>query len=347
MKIAILTFSHAINRGAHMQCYALSKTLMRLGHHVEVIHIELPVHTLSWKGYINRFILSQLNHCFRHKYYPHISRAYKSASALRQDCPDADIYIVGSDQVWNPNITKDFGIEAFFLDFVPDNKRKIAYAASFGESDWIPTKQDKHIKGLLQRFDRISVRELTGINICKDTFGITDVNVVVDPVFLLDNYASILGNVKKQKDNIVCYPLCTNDTIKTVFNEASTDLHLLPISFAKSIGGNGINVKLFSSIQYWLRRINQASMVVTNSFHCMAFCIIFRKNFIVTPPHKGRESRIVSMLEQLGIPDRYVQSIEDYRHRKFDLYNDIDYVEVSARLNVLRMKALDFLKESL
>ena len=254
---------------------------------------------------------------------------------------------MGSDQVWNPNITKDFGIEAFFLDFVPDNKRKIAYAASFGESDWIPTKQDKHIKGLLQRFDRISVRELTGINICKDTFGITDVNVVVDPVFLLDNYASILGNVKKQKDNIVCYPLCTNDTIKTVFNEASTDLHLLPISFAKSIGGNGINVKLFSSIQYWLRRINQASMVVTNSFHCMAFCIIFRKNFIVTPPHKGRESRIVSMLEQLGIPDRYVQSIEDYRHRKFDLYNDIDYVEVSARLNVLRMKALDFLKESL
>lgn len=350
MKIDILTFSYAINRGAHMQCYALQTVLRNMGHQVEVIHIELPSHGLSWKGKLDRYLLDRQNERFRKEYYPEVTHVYRSAEELRTNPPVADVFVVGSDQVWNPSITKFFGAEAFFLDFVPKGCRKISYAASFGTAVWISIgkEKDEEIRRLLHQFEAISVREMDGVEICGRIFGRKDAISVIDPVFLLEDYTSIVGTSdNRQKNEVMCYPLCTNAETKDVFLEISKDLKLVPVSYSRSISGGNIKVKLFSSIPKWLKAVASSQIIVTNSFHCMAFCILFRKTFVVTPPLPGRESRILSMLRQLGIEDRYVKSISDFQTRKIALYKEIDYEMVNERLDVLRHESLNFLLNNL
>lgn len=349
MKIDILTFSFAINRGAHMQCYALQRVFHNMGYQVEVIHIELPSHKLSWKGKLDRYLLNVQNKWFRKNFYCKTTRVYRSAEELRKNPPIADVYVVGSDQVWNPAITRDFGIEAFFLDFVPLGCRKIAYAASFGTATWTPQgkEQDFNICRLVQQFDGVSVREIDGMEICNQVFRRRDVVSVIDPVFLLEDYSPIVGKSNKQRNEVICYPLCFNTETKEVFLQVSHDLNLTPISFSRSISGGKIRIKLFSSIPQWLKAIVQSSFVVTNSFHCMAFCILFHKKFIVTPPHSGRESRILSMLSQLGIEDRYVRSSTDFQARKAVLYGDVKYNKVDEKLSELRRDSLNFLLNNL
>ena len=349
MKISILTFSFAVNRGAHMQCYALQTVLLNAGHNVEIIHIELPSGRLSWKGKLDQYILNSKNERFRKKHYSKITLTYHSAEELRQNPPIADVYIVGSDQVWNPALTQAFGSEAFFLDFVPKGCKKIAYAASFGASVWISLGADKdaQIRKFVSLFDAISVRETDGVKICNQVFGRNDAVSVIDPVFLLDDYSQIVGECNKVQKQVICYPLFMNDATREVFSEVSCDLKLTPISYTPSLCGGEIKVRMFSSIPVWLKAIKQSEIVVTNSFHCMAFCILFHKRFIVTPPVPGRESRILSMLSQLGIEDRYVKSTSDYQMRKTILYKDIDYTTVDERLRLLRQESTDFLLRSL
>lgn len=349
MKIEILTFAFAVNRGAHMQCYALQTVLANMGHDVEIIHVELPSKGLSWKGKVDKFLLNMQNFRFRKHFYSKISHKYRSADELRKNPPIADVFIVGSDQVWNPAITQDFGTEAFFLDFAPQGCRKIAYAASFGTSVWtsLGKEKDEDIRSLVQLFDGVSVRELSGIDICNDIFGRKDAVSVIDPVFLLEDYTDIIGKCSKQNGEIMCYPLCSNSETKDVFLEVARDLNLSAVSFSRSISGSGVKVRLFSSIPGWLKAIAQSSFIVTNSFHCMAFCILFHKQFVVTPPHLGRESRMLSMLSLLGIKERYVTSIEDFQNRKCELYKEIDYDCVDKRLRVLRGESLKFLKDNL
>lgn len=349
MKIAILTFSFAINRGAHMQCYALQTVLRNMGHQVEIIHIELPSNGLSWKGKIDRFLLNFQNKRFRRRFYSKITRVYCSADELRKYPPVADVFVVGSDQVWNTSITRRFGSEAFFLDFAPDRCRKIAYAASFGNSAWVSLgkAKDEEIRSLVQQFSGISVRELDGIEICHQIFGRKDTVSVIDPVFLLDDYTSLIGTSKKENNEAICYPLYTNSETRGVFLQISRDLHLKPISYSRSICGENIKVRLFSSIPQWLKAISESHFIVTNSFHCMAFCILFHKKFVVTPPVPGRESRMLSMLRQLGMENRYVTSITDFQNRKKILYAEIDYKEVEKKLQILRRESLNFLLNNL
>jgi len=332
-----------------MQCYALQTVLRNMGHKVEVINVELPSGGLSWKGKLDRFILNKQNERFRKKFYSEITRVYHSAEELRKNPPMADVFVVGSDQVWNPSITRAFGTESFFFDFVPRKCRKIAYAASFGASVWssLGEEKDGEIRRLLHQFDAVSVRELDGIKICSQTFGRKDVVSVIDPVFLLEDYTSIIGTSEKQKDEVMCYPLCTNPEIRNVFDEITNDLNLIPVSYSKSISGGNIRLRLFSSIQGWLKAIAASHIIVTNSFHCMAFCILFHKTFVVTPPLPGRESRMLSMLGQLGIEDRYITSTADFQSRKAALYEKIDYQELDKKLSVLRRESLSFLLDNL
>ncbi len=349
MKIDILTFPRAVNRGAHMQCYALQKVLSDMGHEVEVILIELPPSRMSFKGRVDKAILNWKNRRFRSKYYLSTTRAYHSAEELRSNPPVADVYIVGSDQVWNSSITGRFGAESFFLDFAPKGVKKIAYAASFGSSFWVSagTEKDEKISQLIKQFVAISVREINGVDICKQTFGVDCAVSVIDPVFLLSDYSCIVGRAEPTNNNVICYPLCVNDATKGVFVQTAQDIGGTPVSFNRAIRGNGIHVKMFSSIPYWLKSLMKAKFIVTNSFHCMAFCIIFHKNFIVTPPHKDRESRMVSILQQLGIGERYVSSLKDFASRKHSLYKDIDYSSVSDKLKSLRLASLNFLRTNL
>ncbi len=333
-----------------MQCYALQTVLRQMGHEVEVVSIKLPHGKLSWKGKIAISVNEWRNRHFRDKYYSNLTRVYRSAEELRKDPPLADAYIVGSDQVWNPNTTGGFGAEAFFLDFAPHGVRKIAYAASFGTSVWTSagTEKDAEISRLIKQFDAISVRETNGVDICAQTFGVNNAVSVVDPVFLLEDYSNIIGETEDIKNEVIGYPLCRNATTKDVLMQVSRDLGGgEAVTFDRVYRGKGMHVKMFSSIPEWLRSLAEAGIVVTNSFHCMAFCIILKKRFIITPTDDGTESRMVSVLQQLGISERYVESFEDFQNRKLSLYKDIDYASVTPKLAALRNESLSFLKSNL
>lgn len=332
-----------------MQCYALSRVVAEMGHEVQVIHIELPRSKMSWKGKIDVSVLNFRYGRFRKQFYPIETIAYHSAEELRTNIPKADAYIVGSDQVWNPAITSAFGSEVFFLDFVPEDCKRIAYAASFGSSVWVSLgkEKDEEVKRLLHRFNAISVRELDGVDICRSQFGIDNAVAVIDPVFLLNDYSNIIGRSISVKNEVMCYPLCTNEATKSIFMQVAADLNLAPISYSRAIRGNGIKVKMFTTIQGWLRGIKSSQIVVTNSFHCMAFCILFHKKFIVTPPAVGRESRMLSMLSLLGLSNRYVSTISDYYKRKDYLLSEIDYNNVQTLLEQLRSDSISYLKSIL
>lgn len=115
------------------------------------------------------------------KFYPALTKRYWTVDDLRNDPPKADCYIVGSDQVWNPAISKELML-AYFLDFGNDKVKRVSYASSFGVSEWPIKDSDvtKKVQSLLTRFDSLAVRENQGKLICKNTFGL-DAKVVLDP----------------------------------------------------------------------------------------------------------------------------------------------------------------------
>lgn len=172
MKIAILTFVKQSSFGATLQCYSLSRILQKMGHEIEIIDFLLPKNSNTLVGRIADKVSRYLFSKFEKHYLPPFTGHFTTGAELFNDPPEADCYIVGSDQVWNPDITKD-AATTFFLDFVPAGKRRISYAASFGVESWKPIDKDKQISDSLSKFDAIGLREDSGLNILKNQFGLT------------------------------------------------------------------------------------------------------------------------------------------------------------------------------
>ena len=188
MKIALLTIWHEKNYGAELQAYATIKILQQLGYDVEMIDIRLSdLHRSNLKGkignYISKFGPSQRKFEKFWKTYIPVSQRYRSLGDLQNDPPVADVYMVGSDQVWNPDIVKDF-TNVYFLDFGSDKIKRVSFASSFGVSTWKRQEMIENVRTLLRRFAYISCREDSGVKILKDVFDITAEHVL-DPTILL------------------------------------------------------------------------------------------------------------------------------------------------------------------
>ena len=345
-KAMILTFSKVYNRGANMQCYALMKTLEKKGYNVEFIDAQLPREKKSLKGFLFYWLSYYKVAAFRRKTGFKYTRKYQTYNDLCNNPPKADVYIVGSDQVWNPELTNAFDPRVYFLGYIKEGK-KIAYAASFGKNEWTSTIYDKEIIENVSLFNAVSVREDSGIDICRNTFKRNDAAYVLDPTLLLDgnDIRSLIKENKTDKNNeyMYVYLLYTDEKVRNIIDIISKECKL------KAKGNTtqkGLLNKLLSieSVEGWLREIENAKLVVTNSFHCMAMCILFHKPFYVIPTFKGREIRMTTLLDKLGIKDRYIPSVET----KYLCANqDIDFGEVDKRLDYYREISQDFLNKSL
>ena len=165
MKIAVITYHYSNNKGAVMQTYGLCKFLREQGFDLELIDIRQSEKTDQpfFVKLIKYFIVGYRMKQDMKKFYPARTRQYSSIEELRMDPPIADCYIVGSDQVWNPNISKDLML-AYFLDFGDENVKRISYASSFGISEWIIKDKsvNQRIAELLRSFSSLSVREKRG-----------------------------------------------------------------------------------------------------------------------------------------------------------------------------------------
>lgn len=349
MKIGILTFWWSQdNYGQLLQCYALQKYLRDAGHDAFLIRYDSrndflrtpfilrcfkalnPVLLCKFLQYkINSKKLleeSKLNDRhfddFREKYIVQSEIVYTSYNQLKENPPEADVYIVGSDQVWNFSLFKTVNncknlIHAYFLDFGSTQTKRISYAASWSCSDLRSDIIEK-ISPLLKNFDYVSVREKSGINLCRKC-GYDTAEFRCDPTLLLttENYRSLYkenyGTSKRKNPYLFLYMLnntCDFD-IQKVYEFA--ERKNLEIVYVTGNGKIDRYEKTFATIPQWLSLIDNAEYVVTNSFHCCVFSLLFEKKFGVVPLSKtlaGMNSRIETLSEMFGIKPRWIMEDE-------------------------------------
>ena len=350
MKISILTFSKENNYGAHLQCYALSKVLEETGHSVSIIDIQLNKKKVSIIAHIINSLTTRSFRRFRKKYLPKFTKKYKSPASILNNPPKADLYIVGSDQVWNPDITNKLDPKLFFFSFLPKGKKRISYAASFGSKTWGLPNRDEY-KNLLDQFDAISVRENSGVDICKEVFNVS-AQEVLDPTLLLNSYDEICGRYDESKltNEIVYFHFAHRPDYEDAIVSFANQNGFIPINLKGSLhGGNGMKNILFATVKEWINRIRYARFIITGSFHCMVFCILFHKQFITLPSHIAeRSERLVNLQNKLGLSDRMIPiegNLSAFLNKIYTI--PIDYEQVDERLMKLRSDSLRYLLDSI
>jgi len=369
-KIGIITIHKIYNYGSVLQAYALQKKCEDLGFGVEIIDYEFPNQFHQHNQYNDGFdsqpnepqwikLLFSRALMRQHKgissfvkNYQHLSRQkYNTPESLKSDIPVYDVYISGSDQIWSPRHCK--GDPAFMLHFAPNNSTKISYASSIG-SDIIPSDLQSLYKELLSRYDCISVRENSGVDIIHSLTG-KDVEVVLDPTLLLDknewNQIAISKRLVKKK-YILCYFL--NYTFNAFPYVDKLARHIQRITGYKIVQVARPSHSLFSSKtiyqigaspEEFISLIRDAEMILTTSFHGTAFAVNYGKPvFTIVKDKKNGDSRQVSLMQNLGLEDK-VLSMYDAFPKKAQFFYDL--VDEQRRLNNLRCKSMDYIKKAI
>ena len=368
MKIGILTFwTGQDNYGQIAQCYALQSVLRRMGHEPFIVRCR-PQSTL--KNRLAQFVrmLKSPSARERRKNWNAIVRpgarrfrefleercvfsaeTFDSFSALKKNCPEADAFIVGSDQVWNCNA--DVNGRIWFLDFVPAESKKIAYAASFGKIRAYAAFK-AFCREKLASFDTIGVREQEGTDFCRK-MGRSDAVLVCDPTLLLrkEDYCALIPDNAgtQEKKPLLCYMLghaCAfpKDVLDAFVAEKGLELHYVPSQGAENLG---YYAKVETpTVQGWLRLYRDAEYVVTNSFHGTVFAILMQKKFLALPlsgKSSGMNGRLESLLTELDLRERLLTGSGNGFRRVMDA--PIDWESVSARAEILRKQGKEFLKQ--
>lgn len=345
MKIALLTIWHVKNYGAELQAYATIKVLQKLGYEVEMIDVRLsdcshPNLNGRIGGFLSSFCPGYRKFSnFWDKHIP-TTRRYKSLDELKKDPPKADVYLVGSDQVWNTDITKDFA-KLYFLDFGNEDVRRISYASSFGKSDWTNSKIKNEIKALLHRFYGVTCRESSGVKLLSNEFGIKS-QCVIDPTLLLGDYHEFISR-KQEVNTLVYYPLSSDPELEQSAKRVAKLLDLLPLdnrnctTFTHLINWNQ------TGIEQWVENIATTKFFISRSFHGMLFAIMHKRQFAIVAGQNGRGARLLDFLKSIGLSGRYYTdftSMEEDRPWE----RAIDYTVIDPIINEMRLNSINILK---
>lgn len=332
MEVGILTFSKSPSYGAMLQCYALCSTVRALGHNPYLIDIGLP-HEDTWKYKIRSCLLQRSFKSFQRKCLP----PYVSKET------HFDCVVIGSDQVWNPTLTKERALD-YFGDFVKGGTLLVSYAASFGEMEWRHKHLSERVSALLHRFKAISVREKNAVELCQKEFGV-QAKCVIDPVFLLDDYSSM---VKEIRDSSYLAAFKLHDPFNVQWKLLLDELGEGLGCDVRNIGVSGM-YSTSKPIGDWLTYIANARAVITDSFHCMSMAILFHKPVVVVTSVAGREIRMTNLLSELSLSHLFMG---DYTKLEIPevirrLEEHIDYESVEIRRSQLKKESLSFLRASL
>ena len=367
MKIGILTLPLHTNYGGILQAYALQTVLERMGHEVVVFDtpkskmlegiVSLFYNVLNCnqiKCFVNKHG-NLLNAVISRKITPFLSKINRKEicnfKSIRKT--DYDAIVVGSDQIWRavyfPRWMEQ-SLDNAYLSFSNGwNIKRISYAASFGTDEWEYTEeQTNNCRISLKNFNAVSVREKSGIDLCKKYFGI-NAQLVLDPTMLLDvdDYLLLLdkGKTKKSKGNLLCYVLDETEELIDFKKRLSMTMHLDPFDVNnpyENDSSKSLKVRTKSSVESWIRGFLDAEFVITDSFHACVFSIIFRKQFLVFGNSKRGMTRFMSLLNLFGLEDRLVNGNCD-----FSKLGSIDYDSVYLKYNVLKKQSMSFLENHL
>lgn len=282
---------------------------------------------------------------FFKKHRLNMTKIFYKQSELKENIPKADIYITGSDQVWGPW----FDLEPFFLDFVPDESKKISYAASFGRES-ISVDEKRRIKYLINRLDDVSVRETSAVSLC-DELNVKKIKLVPDPTMLLDKeeWSELLkcsekNSVKKRRVFFYKVGDLDDDLFEAFISHyGDNDYYYTSLSKVKHE-----NVR--PKIHEWMTILSSSGLVVTNSYHGTVFSLIYNKPFISI----GRKSqklhnmntRLISLLDTFRLRERF---IDDFDKEKIDsiLIKKINWDKVNKIIRDNKVKGYNYLSKNI
>lgn len=348
MKVGIITYHFPYNCGASLQCLALQTKLEELGHEVCIINyrpwyhqnrytpLKNPVsyairrwndpagniikriyHAVdgflrvvhSWRKYPEVSKKDQKFRSFLDKYLKE-TRVYRTLKQLQQDPPDCDIYISGSDQLWNSGLTDGKFDGAYFLQFGDENVGRMTYSVGTNFSNL--ENPEEVLKELIKDLDTISLREtLYQPTVEAAAEGKIPTHIDLDPTMLLkpEQYTKFMADLPKEPEPYILTYTMTGKAQKKTYQSAQ---YLSEMLGMKVIDVCGDPVKLNLEMEdnricgpdEFLRYIQNAEYVVTNSFHGTVFSVLLRKKFI-TVPHAQTGNRVTELLDKLGLSDRY------------------------------------------
>ena len=376
MRIGILTLPLHTNYGGILQAYALQQVLRGMGHEAVVIdedkqfnfslkrRIEMYV-----KGKVKRLLKGKNAIIYSPEYYKQlwktrtkhtsqfisehiVRRVVEQISEISEG--EFDAFVVGSDQIWRARYAQSFpGVGNAFLLFTRGwEVKRVSYAASFGTDKWEYDKSDTVDCALMAwMFDAISVREASGVTLCRENLGV-DATLVVDPTLLLnarDYIKLIKGDTPKSSGNLMCYILDKGVETDNILASISQKKTLKPFHSNSQTENHNLSPeeRIQPPVEQWLRGFYDAEFVVTDSFHACIFSILFGKPFVAIGNKSRGMARFESLLQMFGIEERLVYSFEDYKLREEELLRPIDNERVYRILEEKRAEATDFLKGAL
>lgn len=359
MRIGIITQPLYKNYGGILQNYALQQVLKKMGHtpitlvglrYTKKEYINTVVATMFGR---NRFLkLKDIPKSYKQRMVPKLtwrfvsrninlssSRYTHSESGVLNEKLDA--IIVGSDQVWRPQYNKAKHKAYLYANFLEHCQnltiKKVAYAASFGTSEWEFTKeQEERCARLIQQFDAVSVREESGVRLCADHLKRNDAVCVLDPTLLLEkkDYEVLCENIKPlktQKKRLLAYLLDpTEELLRDLHNLAKKESMALTLVFADD--------DISFSVEEWLSLFRDADAVITNSYHGTIFSIIFQKPITTIINQDRGADRFNSLFSLLGIQhDNIVAKFPSSPYLK----------EAVIDIDDAKKRSVDFLNKSL
>lgn len=324
-KIAIITLHNVSNYGSVLQAYATQCFFENMGLAPIIIDYRRPWETTFgyWLYLNDRSLVGIFRNVmyfpskivqffkfnkFRKQYLNLTNRKYKSCKELQTYPVDSNIFCTGSDQVWNSGWNQGV-IKEYFLDFVDENVKKIAFAASFGSSN-ISEKDKEIMKPLLEKYDVITVREEPTVNMLKNEFGI-ECFEILDPTlqmernfweqicendrYIDEKYVLLIQLNRNHEFDNLSVQFASEKKMKLVRLCLRVDQVLLP--------GESV---VIPEVKDYIRLIRDAEYVLTDSFHAVSFCLNLEKQFFVYYPEKYSE-RLKSILKITRLMNREIK----------------------------------------
>lgn len=381
-KIGIITILKADNCGAELQAYATQKKLQNMGYDAEIIdylyfkHADFhytkkaqPTWSISKKTRIMEYIKYQLLNKIMAKIIPvfipsqktfykkfadfhakhtAISSTYNTIESLYNNPPKYDVYVVGSDQVWNP--ATGATLAPYFLTFAPKDARKISYASSFGVSEIADDKKEQY-KVWLNNLDYISVREDAGVDIVK-TLTNRDAELVLDPTLLLnrDEWMQVKADKNLGSGYVLIYDGNYKSNKILIMAREYASKYKVPIyrielkAFLNDRDEGVINVEDCGPSGF-VNLIANAGLVLTGSFHGTAFSVNMGVPFYTIIKKSGHgNSRVISLLSQLNLNNRIVEENAPLSDVTWENY---DIEATQKALSCLRNKSIEYLKTAI
>lgn len=367
MRAGLITFHFAHHYGAQLQAYATMRAVQALGAECQIIDYRLP-HTVGtnrvFKSGRSVRDLASNGHTALH--YPAFQRRfqrfedfvaremaltprqYSSARELAAEPPDCDVFLAGSDQIWNPYIFQDKQFDPAFLLAFAGEKRRIAYAPSLGVPE-LPADKAGQLKAFLEPFSALSVREKRGQALLRQAAG-REARVVLDPTLLLtgEEWGKLAVPPQGKRGYILCYFVSDPGETAPYAQELArrTGLPIVQLAGARRKIPGAKDLVFDAGPREFLGLFQHAAYVVTNSFHGAVFSLQFQRPFFTSmSPKERREptwSRIYSLLSRLGCTGRVIGLEETDA-----IDAPMDYAAIGARLSEARADSLAYLKAAL